>query len=92
MKIAISIFALVLAGCVTTSQVVPIGKDTYMVTASNDVCGNCTPSQIRAAEQANAYCSAMSQRMVAQSQAQEAFDIGFGRKTTLTFRCESPAD
>jgi hypothetical protein len=92
MKIAISILGLALAGCVTTSQVVPVGKDTYMVTASNDVCGNCTPSQIRAAEKANAYCSAMSKRMVAQSSTQETFDISFGRKTTLTFSCEAPTN
>jgi hypothetical protein len=28
--------ALLLAGCVTTSQVVPAGKDTYMISAAND--------------------------------------------------------
>jgi hypothetical protein len=38
---------MVLAGCVTTSNIVPAGQDTYMVSAANDTCGNCTPPQIR---------------------------------------------
>lgn len=88
----ICVIALTLAGCITTSHVVPTGKDTYMVTASTDPCGNCTPTQIRAAEQANTYCAALSKRMVVESMSQETFDIGFGRKTTLMFRCETPAD
>jgi hypothetical protein len=88
MQIRILVVALILAGCVTTSDVVPTGKDTYMVTASTDPCGNCTPTQIRAAERANAYCKALSKRMVVENMTLETFDISFGRKTTLMFRCE----
>lgn len=89
MKLKFCVLALVLSGCVTTSQVVPTGTDTYMITASTDACGNCTPSQIRAAEQANAYCAALSKKMVVENMTQETFDISFGRKTTLMFRCEA---
>lgn len=92
MKIAISILGLALAGCVTTSAVVQTGKDTYMVTASNDACGNCTPSQIRAIQQANAYCAAMSKKVVVQNTSQETFDIGFGKKTNVIFICVAADD
>ena len=71
----------------TTSEVVPAGKDTYMISAANDTCGNCTPPQIRAAQQASAYCSAMSKAMVVKTWQQQTFDIGFGKRETLTFAC-----
>lgn len=92
MKTVISMLALVVAGCVTTSPVVPVGKDTYMVTASNDACGNCSEPQIRAAQQANAYCASISKVMIARDTAEQTFDIGFGHKRTLTFSCVAPDD
>ena len=79
--------AIVVAGCITTSRVVPIGKNVYMVTASSDTCENCTPPQIRAAERANAHCDAMGKTMVLQNSSNETFDLGFGHKTTITFQC-----
>ena len=76
---------LLLAGCVTTSQVVPAGKDPYMISAANDTCGNCTPPQIRATEQASAYCAKMSKTMTVKNVEEQTFDIGFGKRYTLTF-------
>lgn len=59
-----------------------------MVTASNDACGNCSnPPQIRAAEEANAYCDKLGKLMNAQNSEAQTFDIGFGHKITLTFKC-----
>lgn len=83
--IALTLF---LAGCVTTSQIVPAGKDTYMISAANDACGNCTPPQIRATEQASAYCAKMSRAMTVKNVEEQTFDIGAGKRYTLTFSCE----
>jgi hypothetical protein len=89
MKIAAFAIALLLCGCVTTSKVVPAGKDAYMISAGNDACGNCTPPQIRATEQANAYCAAMSKTLVVKDTQNQTWDMGFGKRVTLTFGCES---
>lgn len=59
-----------------------------MISAANDTCGNCEPPQIRATEQASAYCSKMSKTMEAKNADQQTFDIGFGKRYTLTFSCE----
>lgn len=85
----IAIFAAValLAGCVTTSKIVPAGQDTYMISAANDTCGNCEPPQIRATKQASAYCAAMNKTLVVKDTQNQTFDIGFGHRVTLTFGC-----
>lgn len=89
MKTAVIGLGLLLAGCVTTSKIVPAGPDTYLISAANDSCGNCTPPQIRAAEQANAHCAAMNKTMVVKDIKDQTFDIGFGKRVTLTFSCIS---
>ena len=77
-----------LAGCVTTSNIVPAGKDTYMISAANDACGNCAPAQIRATEQASAYCAKLGKTFVLKDTQGQTFDIGFGKRVTLTFLCQ----
>lgn len=87
-SIAIAALCL-LAGCVTTSKVVPAGQDTYMISAGNDACGNCTPPQIRATEQANAHCAAMNKTMVVKDTQNQTWDMGFGHRVTITFSCQA---
>ena len=59
-----------------------------MISAANDTCGNCTPPQIRATEQASAYCAKTSKAMTVKNVEEQTFDIGFGERYTLTFSCE----
>jgi hypothetical protein len=59
-----------------------------MISAANDTCGNCTPPQIRATEQANAYCQQMGKQMTLKDTANQTFDIGFAKRVTLTFMCQ----
>jgi hypothetical protein len=77
-----------LAGCVTTSKIVPAGESTYMISAANDACGNCEPPEIRIAQQATAHCAAMGKKMVAKDTKNQTFDIGYGKRVTFTFMCE----
>ena len=79
-----------LLACVTTSQVVPAGQDTYMISAANDTCGNCTPPQLRATERASAYCAKAGKTRVAKDSSESTFHIGFGKRHTLTFSCAGP--
>jgi hypothetical protein len=91
MRITVIAIAALLTGCVTTSKVVPAGPDTYMISAANDTCGNCTPPEIRVTEQASAYCSKQSKTMVVKDTKNATFDIGFGKRVTLTFSCVDKA-
>ena len=63
-----------LLACVTTSQVVPAGQDTYMISAANDTCGNCTPPQLRATERASAYCAKAGKTRVAKDSSESTFE------------------
>lgn len=87
----IAFFAIVanilLTGCVTTSKIVPAGENTFMISAANDTCGNCTPPEVRATEQASAYCSKQGKTMTVKESKEQTFDIGFGHRVTLTFAC-----
>jgi hypothetical protein len=58
-----------------------------MISAANDTCGNCEPPQVRATEQASAYCAKIDKVMRVQSFDTQTFDIGFGKRYTLTFSC-----
>ena len=87
MRLAVIAMAVLLAACVTTSQIVPAGTDTYMISAANDTYGNCTPPEIRVTEQASAYCAKQSKTMVVKDTKDTTFDIGFGKRMTLTFSC-----
>jgi len=77
-----------LAACVTTSDIVPVGKDAYVVSAVNGTCGYCRPPKTRATDQAGAYCARMGKTMFARDAQEQAFNIGFGTRYTLTFSCE----
>lgn len=90
MRGGLLLLLLLVAGCVTTSQIVPAGQDTYMVSAANDACGNCTPPLIRVTQQASAYCAALSKTMVTKATRDDSFDLGYGKRVTLTFSCVTP--
>jgi hypothetical protein len=91
MRIGTMLLVTGLAGCATTTQIVPAGQDTYMVSAANDTCGNCTPPEIRATQQASEYCTKLGRTMVVKDTKNQTFDIGFGKRYTLTFACVPPA-
>jgi len=88
MKIAVVVITALISGCVTTSRIVPAGTDTYMISAANDACANCAPPEIRAAEQASAYCEKLGKTMSVRDSKEQTFDIGFGHRVTVTFQCK----
>ena len=73
----VSLGVVLLTGCVTP---------TYKIAVANDTCGNCTPPEIRARQQASEYCAKMGKTM-AVKETQE-LDVRFGNRYTLTFTCQ----
>jgi hypothetical protein len=89
--ISVSAVAIILAGCVTTSEVVPAPDGMYVISAANDACGNCEPPQSRATRRASAYCAKQNKTMVADDFDESGIDLGFGNRYTLTFSCVAAA-
>jgi hypothetical protein len=85
--IAAFAIAIMLAGCVTTSEVVPVSQGTYVISASNHSCGNCETPQVRATRRAGDYCTKLNRTMVEEDFKESDFNLGFGDRYTLTFSC-----
>ena len=76
----------VAAGCSTTNQIVPAGKNTYVLRTGNDTC-DCTEPVVWATQQATEYCAKQSKPMLAKDTKVDTFDRGYGQRITLTFSC-----
>ena len=89
--------ALALSGCVSTSDVVPIGKDTYVVNAtSHGVLGGSGDESTEAMKTANAYCENMGKHMMARSVEKQGpglqAGVGIAITATFEFRCLNESD
>jgi hypothetical protein len=78
-----------LAGCVSTSEVVPIGDGRYMITGRASGGLNAGKETTEATKAANAYCAKQSKQMVLQDLDKTGNAAVFGENINLTFRCES---
>lgn len=88
--IAVVLAALLLAGCVTASEVLPAGKDTYMVAGGGTGGLSYGKTAIAALKKANDYCTALHKLvMVRNTQTQSAFN---GENSSLIFSCLSADD
>ena len=91
MKRACVDFAVGLAGCTTTADVVPAGQDTYVASAENDRCSSCTSPQSRATQRATEFCLQRDKTMVVKDTKNDTFNHGYGKRFTLTFGCVTTA-
>jgi hypothetical protein len=93
--LAPALLALSIVGCASNSGVVPIGKDTYLVSrqAATGFTGMGT-LKADAIREANAYC--VSQKKIVQvvhtEDAQPPFVLGNFPKTEVQFMCLDPSD
>jgi 2-iminobutanoate/2-iminopropanoate deaminase len=90
MRIWIACLPLVVAGCVSTDNIVPAGPDTYMISAANDRCSSCIPPRVRATNKASDYCAKRNETMVVKDTVEQTFDINYGKSYKLTFSCATP--
>ena len=80
-------------GCATTSQVVPYGKDTYMV-AAEDVLGvgSSSSMQVNAARKASEFCAGQGKTMRVRNATQEGTQMWTGTSSSLVFSCITESD
>lgn len=81
----IGVLALGLAGCVTASEVTPIGPGLYMVTGHASGGLNAGKGMSAAAQKASAFCG--HQVMTIEKTEQHGMAAVGGESNTLTFRC-----
>lgn len=92
MKIAVFAVVALLTGCVTASEIVPAGKDSYMVSASAQGGMNSGKGIIEATKAANAYCSKMGKFIVIRH-TDTGGNAGFGGEhSNLIFSCVNEDD
>jgi len=78
---------LLLAGCASTTEVVPYGSGLYLITA-NDITSSTTVGdlQTQAAKEANAYCLKQGKTMQAEKHSTSG-NRSVGMTATLVFSC-----
>lgn len=92
MKWAIICCALLLAGCSTVSDVLPIGKDTYMVTSEVYGFKTSNDAEEMTIKRANAYCESLGKKMLLANISGGGV-YGFSPRTNqLVFQCLSAND
>jgi len=80
--------ALILTGCVSASEVVPVGNGRYMITGRASGGLNAGKETTEATKEANAYCAKQNRRMVLQNLDKTGNAAVFGENINLTFSCE----
>jgi hypothetical protein len=95
MKKIITSFSIVglISGCATTSDIVPYGKDTYMLSAG-DIWGGYSSGtlQVKAAQRANEYCQSMGKVFVVRNTGTAGVQGWTSTSSTLVFSCVDEKD
>jgi hypothetical protein len=78
----------VVTGCVSSSEVVPIGNGRYMITGRASGGLNAGKETTEATKAANAYCAKQSKRMVLQNLDKTGNAAVFGENISIIFTCE----
>jgi hypothetical protein len=79
---------LAVVGCVSASEVVPVGNGRYMITGRASGGLNAGKETAEATKAANAYCAKENKQMVLQNLDKEGNAAVFGENINLTFTCE----
>lgn len=88
----LGVVALLLAGCVSTTDIVPAGKDSYMVAGSARGGVNGGKSLIAATKQANEYCGKLGKVMIIRN-TETGGSAAWGSETSnLIFSCVAEND
>jgi hypothetical protein len=88
MKLRILALTVVIAGCVSSSEIQPIGNGRYMVTGRASGGLNAGKETTQATKEANAYCAKQAKQMVLQNLDKTGNAAVFGENVSLTFTCE----
>lgn len=86
MKIAVITTVALLAGCASTSDVVPVGKDSYMLTVGSPT-ADAGALKIRSVSLANAYCARSGKVMIVRNIESVGTMIGATGSGSIIFSC-----
>lgn len=86
------ILALGLAGCVSTSSVLEVGRDTYTVSATADGFRTAAAARESAYEAGHAKCKAEGKRLQMVHEASERTRLDIDTTITVTFQCLDERD
>jgi hypothetical protein len=88
MKLGVLALTVVIAGCVSSSEIQPIGNGRYMVTGRASGGLNAGKETTQVTKEANAYCAKQGKQMVLQNLDKTGNAAVFGENVSLTFTCE----
>jgi hypothetical protein len=88
MKLSILALAVVVVGCVSASEIQPIGNGRYMITGRASGGLNAGKETTQATKDANTYCVKQGKQMVLQNIDKTGNAAVFGENVNLTFTCE----
>src|SRR5450755_3539526 len=87
-KLLTFVLAAFVAGCVSSSEIQPIGNGRYMITGRASGGLNAGKETTQATKEANAYCAKQGKQMVLQNLDKNGNAAIFGENINLTFTCE----
>jgi hypothetical protein len=92
-KIGLLMALLALFGCATTSDIVPYGKDSFLL-SSDDVWGGYSQGslQVKAAQRASAFCAERGKVFVVRNTSGQGVQGWTSTSSTLIFTCVSDSD
>lgn len=90
--IAASIVAIFLNACVSTSQVLEMGRDTYSISATSDGFRSAAAARESAFEAGAKRCASFGKRFMFVNESTARTRMGIDTTTNITFRCLSESD
>ncbi len=88
-RIGVSLALAILAACVSSSEIQPIGNGRYMITGRASGGLNAGKETTAATKAANAYCAKQDKQMVLQNLDKTGNAAVFGENISITFTCEA---
>lgn len=92
MKFNVCLAVIALTGCVSTTAIVPAGKDSYLIAGRANGGLNAGKGTIEATQKANAYCATQQKVMVIRRLDTNGNAAVFGESANLFFSCVSATD
>lgn len=94
MKLLTLSFALLLAACASTNDIVPVGKDTYIVSGWGKSPGGYSGAEVKAnaIKEAGKFCAGQGKQIQVVSSTQRDMTFGVNATAELQFMCLSPND
>ena len=90
--IAATLLVTVLTGCVSTSQVLEMGRDTYSVSATADGMRDAASARESAFKTGTEKCSSLGKRFMFVNESSARTRMGIDTTVSVTFRCLSESD